>query len=162
MLNPKQQDFLAAAARAAMRSERSYGVPAALTLAQAVLESGWGSKMPGNNCFGIKRAARHEQGQTFATHEAENGKLKACKAEFAAFDSLEACFEDHAILISQRRPYDSFFRKYEQDENLTRLIGEVARVYATDPAYAKKVCAVMSMEPFRRALAKAKADSLLT
>src|SRR5262249_18117518 len=69
MLNPKQLEFLAAASRAAVRSERLYGVPAELTLAQPILESGWGAKMPGCNCFGIKASKHHPQCSIVTTQE---------------------------------------------------------------------------------------------
>ena len=58
MLTPSQVQFLTAAASAAVSCEKITGVPAALTVAQAVFESGWGSHCPGCNCFGIKANGR--------------------------------------------------------------------------------------------------------
>nr|WP_082614845.1 glucosaminidase domain-containing protein [Paenibacillus sp. Soil787] len=44
-------DQLASAARADMRE---FGILASVTIAQAILESGWGRSAHGNNLFGIK------------------------------------------------------------------------------------------------------------
>ena len=51
-----QEAFIARAARAARSTAKEYGVPAAVTLAQAALESDWGRAHMGgaNNYFGIK------------------------------------------------------------------------------------------------------------
>jgi flagellum-specific peptidoglycan hydrolase FlgJ len=48
--------FIAQAATAAVQSEIATGTPAAITIAQAILESGWGKHHIGsaNNFFGVK------------------------------------------------------------------------------------------------------------
>lgn len=51
-------------------------IPPIVTVAQCILESGWGQHMPGNNCFGIKyRVQRHAKKQLLKTKEvlSENG-----------------------------------------------------------------------------------------
>jgi len=61
-LNPQQLQFLLRVTPAALESEREYGIPACITVAQAILESatpklGWGSSSLfrlANNPFGIK------------------------------------------------------------------------------------------------------------
>jgi flagellum-specific peptidoglycan hydrolase FlgJ len=155
MPSPKQLEALAGFARAAVRAERLYGVPGELTTAQAIAESGWGARMPGNNCLGIKAHAGVAS-QEFATHECENGESKAQTCAFAAYPDLDACFEDHAILLSQRRPYDVLLTKYSQHENLPVYIEDVAKVYATDPSYAKLLLSIISMHAVQDALAAAR------
>jgi flagellum-specific peptidoglycan hydrolase FlgJ len=56
LLNDRQEqlDFIASIAPAAQASEKKYGVPASVTIAQAILESAWGKRAIGNNYFGIK------------------------------------------------------------------------------------------------------------
>jgi len=51
-LNPQQ--FIETYSLAAQEAQKTTGVPASITLAQAALESGWGAHAPGNNFFGIK------------------------------------------------------------------------------------------------------------
>ena len=59
------------AAQAAKSCESSSGLPAALTLAQWIIESGRGKHCPGNNCFGIKASHEPEPSkkQLLQTHE---------------------------------------------------------------------------------------------
>jgi flagellum-specific peptidoglycan hydrolase FlgJ len=54
MLTPQQEAALSQIVAAAVASERATGLPAELSAAQCIFESGWLSRMPGNNCFGIK------------------------------------------------------------------------------------------------------------
>lgn len=53
----KPLEFIARLAPVAVQDMRKYGVPASLTLAQAILESNWGTSgltQKANNLFGIK------------------------------------------------------------------------------------------------------------
>lgn len=52
--------YIAKAAQAAKASKKAYGVPRAVTIAQSILESGWGNSQlttKYNNYFGIKCSA---------------------------------------------------------------------------------------------------------
>jgi flagellum-specific peptidoglycan hydrolase FlgJ len=157
MPSQKQLDALTEFASAAVRSERLYGIPAELTVAQAILESGWGTKMPGNNCFGIKANSRVHDSVAVKTHEVIDGVSEAETDEFAAYASLDPCFEDHAILLSQRSPYDVMLTKFQQTENLPVYVEEVATKYATDPNYAKTLLSIISMRSVQDALRVARA-----
>ncbi len=56
---PAQQAFIDQVAPGAIAAQRSYGVPAAVTIAQAIEESGWGQStltVQDHNLFGIKGA----------------------------------------------------------------------------------------------------------
>lgn len=159
MPTPEQLAALESFARSAVLSERRYGVPAELSVAQAVLESSWGKKTPGNNCFGIKANSRAKSSVNVATHECANGERQTVTCAFAAYDSLDACFEDHAILLSQHAPYDVMLARYQQSENLPAYIGEVAKRYATDPNYAKLILSILSMRAVQDALRAARRDA---
>src|SRR5690349_9861737 len=99
MLTPTQLAALANAKVEARVCEQKTGCPAAITLAQWALESGWGKYAPGNNCFGIKVYAGCYGVQTLATHEYVHGKPFEENLTFATFPTLEACFEKHAALL---------------------------------------------------------------
>ncbi len=56
-----KQEFISAVAPGAIAAQRKYGVPAAVTIAQAIEESGWGQSSlaaKDNNLFGIKGTGR--------------------------------------------------------------------------------------------------------
>ena len=46
--------FLDSIIDGAKEGHKLHGVPASVSLSQAILESGWGKRSPGNNLFGIK------------------------------------------------------------------------------------------------------------
>lgn len=151
MLTPSQLERLSAAAKAACACEASTRLPAEITVAQWALESGWVASAPGNNCFGIK-AYPGCQVQQFLAQEVIAGERTTLTLEFAAFDSLQACFEKHARLITCGAPYSRALAHYMAGRDLVLLIGEVAPAYATDPSYASKLRAAISMQEVQAAL----------
>jgi flagellum-specific peptidoglycan hydrolase FlgJ len=56
--------------------------------------------------------------------------------QFADYDSLDASCQDYAWLITEGDPYSQAWRQYQRDRILAELIGAVARIYGTAPAYA--------------------------
>lgn len=152
----ERSEALRLIAEAAVASERAKGCPAELTTAQALLESGWLARALGNNCFGIKRAKRHAQWQTFKTWEVEDGKRIEKYLQFAKYDSLADCFADHARLITTGAPYADAWAYYEEHGNLDELIRGVARKYATDPEYGRKIATLAVRDDVRAALIEAR------
>ena len=136
-LTPEQQDWLGKAATAAVASEQETGCPAELTLAQAIFESAWGTRCPGNNALGIKV---HGSGpsQYILTHEYLNGKWAEMPLAFETYARLADCFADHARLI-QQGVYAPVWRAYQANHNLDAFIAGVAARYATDPDYFTKI-----------------------
>src|SRR5260370_38392004 len=68
---------------AAKASQRQWGVPASVTLAQWIVESAWGSAMPpdSNNPFGIK-ALETQPAEATGTGEVMDGKGVITPARF--------------------------------------------------------------------------------
>ena len=183
MPSEKQLAALAGFAGAAVRSERLYGVPAELSVAQAVVESAWGAKMPANNCFGIKASAHHTASCSVTTHEvftaaqlAEwrakhpgrpvrlvkelgGGKqLVELDDDFASYCDLGACFEDHAAVLLEP-PFRAMLDRYHQSENLFAYVHEVGKRYATDPTYGKLLLSIISGRSVQDALRAARAQA---
>ena len=73
---------------AAQASQQKWGVPASVTLAQFILESDWGRKMPGgpssNNPFGMKAVAGQPSVEA-STHEVRDGQTIEITAPFRNF-----------------------------------------------------------------------------
>jgi flagellum-specific peptidoglycan hydrolase FlgJ len=103
-MTPDQIAFLATASEAARASMKT-GVPPSVTVAQAILESGWGKTglaREFNNFFGIKAnqfqfAARDYC--EFPTHEVENHMMKVVLGRFARYATPADSFAAHAALL---------------------------------------------------------------
>ena len=138
-MNDEQRQALARIATSAVAVEEKYGVPAELTAAQCILETGYLQRIKGNNCFGIKYSERHSQSQILMTHEHLQGERIKLAQRFAAYDDIRSSFDDYAWLISNGKPYANAWACYQLDKALTTFIKRVARVYATDPEYFHKI-----------------------
>lgn len=129
----------------AQASQRQYGVPASVTIAQAILESsnksGWGQSrlaLEANNYFGIKhREGVDEPYVDFRTHEFFNKQDQIVMAHFRSFDSPEASFNAHAALLAGLPRYAKAMR----DKNDPGLFSEQLQDcgYSTDPEYAGRL-----------------------
>ena len=135
-----QQAFIAKIKPGAVSAQAKYGVLASLTLAQSILESGWGKSAIGNNLFGIKATASWTgKTQTVATTEYYNGVKTAVNAKFRDYDSIEASIEDHAKLLTLDRYKPVIAAQGYQD-----ACRQVQRCgYATDPLYAAKLISMI-------------------
>lgn len=142
------QVFMNKLAAPAQAASRSTGVPADLILAQAALETGWGrheiaAADGGNshNLFGIKAGSRWQGPTTeVATHEYLDGQRTRVTDSFRVYDSFEEAFTDYARLIGDNPRYAGVAAA-ASPEQAARALQEGG--YATDPAYADKLIAVM-------------------
>lgn len=138
----------------ARRAARALGVSPQILLAQAALESGWGSAPSGeHNLFGIKADAGW-QGQSTqrATHEYREGALRPERAAFRDYASGGASFDDYVRFIKQNPRYAVALEHAGDDQAYARELQ--AAGYATDPAYADKLLRIASQLPIDVALAQ--------
>lgn len=159
MQSNSKLERLNAAAQSAVACEESTGVPAELTLAQWVVESGWGAHAPGNNCFGIKAYPGCYGVQSLQTSEVIGGVTKSFNLEFAIFPTLGACFAKHAELISEAAPYRRVWQQYAASKSVEALVEGIAPIYATAPNYAKTLLGVISMPQVASAISNARQPS---
>ncbi|MEV6926565.1 sporangiospore maturation cell wall hydrolase GsmA [Dactylosporangium sp. NPDC051485] len=142
-------EFVAAAAPGAQRSQREYGVPSSVTIAQAILESGWGRSALasvdrnffGMKCFGVGSFAvgcsEHSTSECTAA-----GQCFPATASFRTYASAADSFRDHGATLAGNARYAAAFA-YRGAPDL--FIAEVAKAgYATDPQYTAKVTAIMT------------------
>jgi len=154
-----REERLKEVARIAVALEEKTGCPAQLLIAQWALESEWGAKPAGNNnFFGIKKSDRHNLCCTVTTREVVGGKSIAQKLQFADYDCLEDSCRDYAWLITNGAPYHAAWQQYLNDRDLQTLIAAVARVYATDPDYARLTAIIASQENVAQAIAEARLE----
>lgn len=141
-----QEVFINAVAPIAKETFKEYGVFPSITLAQAILESGWGQSglaIEGNNLFGIK-ADESWTGPVIemVTQEFVNGQYITIIARWRVYDRWEQSVLDHGKFLKENSRYEQagvFAAKdyREQAEAILRA------GYATSPDYANKLCSVI-------------------
>jgi len=117
------------------------GIPASITLAQALHESGIGNSdlaVFANNHFGIK-CKSYWQGNTYNhkddDYDADGNLIKSC---FRSYDNVLDSYVDHSNFLMQSAHYSELF-SYEKTDYKRWAYGLKKCGYATDPEYAFKL-----------------------
>ena len=108
-----------------------YKIPASITLAQGILESGAGTSrlaVQGNNHFGIK-CHNDWSGDTILVDDDE---LQEC---FRKYEKVEDSYNDHSLFLKNRKRYQSLF-ELDVLDYAGWAHGLKAAGYATNPEYA--------------------------
>ena len=118
---------------AAQAANHAWRIPASITIAQWMVESGYGKHMPtgSNNPFGIKAAS----GQAYveaSTREEVHGQSVMMVQRFRKFASIAEAFDQHGKLLATARPY-SRARAVLPDP--MKFADALTGVYATDHNY---------------------------
>lgn len=119
----------------AQMSASKWGVPASVTLAQCILESGWGQSRlarRANNYFGVK-AIPGEDYCEFPTTEVLQGRTVREMAEFARYPSAIESFNAHARLLATRSQYARAMRHAGDPVAFASALKACG--YSTDPTY---------------------------
>jgi len=114
-----------------------YGIPASITLAQGILESGAGNgelTRKANNHFGIKC---HDWTGKKVYHD--DDRSQEC---FRKYDKASLSFRDHSLFLKNRKRYAKLFT-YEQDDYKSWARGLRAAGYATDKKYPDKLISII-------------------
>jgi len=139
-----QAVFISEVAPGAIATQREYGVPAAVTIAQAIDESGWGTSelaTEAHNLFGIKGAGTAGS-VTMPTQEYENGEWVTIDASFAAYHDYAESIAAHGQLLAT----DSAYSHAMADKNLPdAFAADLAGVYATNPSYGGQLVSLMKL-----------------
>ena len=146
------ESFIDAVLPGARQSQKANDVPVSVTLAQAILETGAGkSSTLGNNYFGIKARTAQKAGEfvwgpnavgctLVKTREAERAGLVLTTGAFRAYDELRTSVLDHGALLRTNPVYAPAFKYTDEPK---RFLREIAKRYATDPAYATKLLSLI-------------------
>ena len=139
-----QQAFISLVAPGAIAAQQRYGIPAAVTIAQAIDESGWGRSVlatADHNLFGIKGAGPAGR-DMLPTREHENGVWVTRTAPFRVYHNVAESIEDHGRLLATDPAYrPAMASRGLPDAFATALTG----VYATDPGYGSSLIALMRL-----------------
>ncbi len=146
----------------AQEAAEQLGLTPVALLAQAALETGWGNHMmrqadgsSANNLFGIKAGRRWNGDQvSTGTLEFEQGVAVRKKESFRAYESLRDSFQDYVDFLRSNPRYS---QALENSGDVRTFFTELQQAgYATDPAYAEKVVAVLESPEMQRAVARFK------
>ena len=131
------EDYIERFSDLAVEQQLNFGIPASITLAQGLLESGAGRSTlatEGNNHFGIK-CHKSWKGETMSRDDDAPGEC------FRAYDTPEESFADHSRFLKGAR-YERLFRLEPTDyKGWARGLRECG--YATDPNYAARLITII-------------------
>src|ERR1022692_1948533 len=137
-----QEAFIGNVAPGAVAAQRKYGVPAAVTIAQAIDESGWGQSelaIRDHNLFGIKGTGPAGS-DPLPTQEYENGRGVTRTAAFRRYNNIAESIDDHGKLLATSGYYT---RAMADRQNPNSFASALTGVYATDPDYGTKHVGLM-------------------
>ena len=137
--NQRYQTYINQYRDLAIEQMLKYKIPASITLAQGLLESGAGYSelaTKGNNHFGIKC-----HGWTGRKSYHDDDELQEC---FRAYDNVYESYEDHSLLLTTQPRYSTLFSmgitNYKGWAHGLKKCG-----YATNPAYAQKLIGIIEL-----------------
>ena len=137
-----QQAFINEVAPGAIAAQHSYGVPAAVTIAQAIDESAWGQSSlaaQDNNMFGIKGSGPAGS-VSLPTQEFENGQWVTITAQFRVYNNVAESIADHASLLATSGYYGAAMADRQAPNSFAQAL---TGVYATDPNYGNTLVGLM-------------------
>lgn len=151
-----QQKYIDTYGGIAVSEMHRSGVPASITLAQGLLESGCGlSKLAveGNNHFGIK-CHSDWKGRTMKADDDRKGEC------FRVYDDAGESFRDHSDFLRYRSRYQSLFELNPTDYKAWAY-GLKKAGYATDSAYPEKLIRIIEENGLDRFDVMVVADSVI-
>ena len=124
----------------AIEQMKRYDIPASITLAQGLLESGAGTSdlaRKGNNHFGIKVGGSWSGPYMLRNDDAPNEK-------FRVYRSAKASYEDHSKFLHDKPRYAQLFKLSPRDYK-GWAHGLKKAGYATNPQYAYKLIDIIEL-----------------
>ncbi len=128
------EEYITTFASIAQDEMIAFGIPASITLAQGILESGAGQGMltrKSNNHFGIKCHTDWDGGRVYHDDD-EAGEC------FRKYNHPMYSFRDHSVFLTSRARYSSLF-DYSRNDYRSWAYGLKKAGYATDPNYPQKL-----------------------
>ena len=129
----------------AMREMKQYGIPASITLAQGILESGDGKSSlanKSNNHFGIK-CHGDWKGQKVYHDDDKKGEC------FRKYKNPDQSFRDHSLFLSERSRY-AFLFDLKPDDYKGWAKGLQKAGYATSKTYSKRLISIIEVNDLQR------------
>jgi flagellum-specific peptidoglycan hydrolase FlgJ len=139
-----QQAFISLISPGAVAAQQRWGVPAAVTIAQAIEESSWGNSQLAaqyHNLFGIKGSG--PAGSVgLPTSEFYSGQWVTIDAQFRVYHNVAESIADHAELLAT----SGYYQRAMADRAVPdAFANDLTGVYATDPDYGANLIAIMKL-----------------
>jgi len=128
-----QDEYVSTWGSVAVLQMQTYKIPASITLAQGILESGNGNSdlaKSANNHFGIK--CHDWQGDKVYLDDDVKGEC------FRKYPSADESYKDHSLFLTGRTRYAKLFT-YESDDYKSWAKGLKEAGYATNPKYPEQL-----------------------
>ncbi len=134
-----QQAFISLIKDKAVELQTTHNILASITIAQAILESGWGTSelfQNANSSFGIKWSEGCGYDKYLVnTKEIENGQEITVQAYFRKYTCLEDSIKDHAVFLQKER-----YKNLLGDTNYKTVANNLyADGYSTSQEYPSKL-----------------------
>ena len=154
----KEQDFIQKICGYAMSDMKENGVLASVTIAQAILESSWGTSElaeKANNYFGMKCSLssnswgsvwdRVSKYTKVTNEQDEAGKTNTIKADFRAYPDIEMSIKDHSLyLVGAMNGTEHRYCGIANEKDYRKAVEIIkAGGYATDINYVSKICSII-------------------
>ena len=155
-----QANFISDVWPAAQEAGQQLGVDPNNLIAQAALETNWGTRVPrdangrsSNNLFGMKAAGQWSGASvTAATQEYQDGTAVNATGQFRAYNSRTQSFRDYVSLLRSSPRYSAALNTGNDAHAFASALQRGG--YATDPDYANKVTALAAHVSTRSASLK--------
>lgn len=136
-----RDEYIARWRHLAIDNMEVYGIPASITMAQALLESAAGNSelsKRSNNHFGIKCKSTWTGNRVYHDDD-EKGEC------FRAYPTVDESYADHAEFLNVNKRYDALFA-LDADDYKGWAHGLKAAGYATAPDYAERLIKIIEEE----------------
>lgn len=177
--NLSEADVIAKVGPLFTADQKKSGILASVSLAQFILESGYGKRelaQNANNCFGMKKSL---SGNTWSgsswdgksiytkkTQEEENGKMITITADFRKYGCVEDSITDHSAYLLGAKNGSAF--RYNGLKGCTDYKKAVQIIkdggYATSSTYVSNLCSIIerwNLTKYDATVSTAPADSCL-
>jgi flagellar protein FlgJ len=143
-----QNNFISELWPAAQAAGQQLGVDPRNLIAQAALETNWGTRVPrdtsgrsSNNLFGMKTGTQWTGASVAAgTQEYQDGTPVSTTGQFRAYESREQSFQDYVSLLRGNPRYAAALNTGSNVQAFASALQHGG--YATDPEYASKITAI--------------------
>ena len=140
---PVEEQFIVQIADYAQVLQKKYGVLPSISIAQAILESDWGTSelsIKNNYFYGIKGSSS-EPIVTMTTKEFVDGEWIEVHADFRKYTTWQESMEDHSELFTKGTTWngDQYAKVLTSNDYKEAAYALQESGYATDPDYPEKL-----------------------